>query len=101
MDAIVNALKEGTSALRRQAGAWMPSLTIEPAQQWRQLHSDIYRLILRKAVTQPMQGRQQNQIDALAVMPAETAHDVIDPSLSLRHGDAEVLTGWHDYLPNY
>jgi hypothetical protein len=34
-------------------------------------------------------------------MPAETAHDVIDPSLSLRHGDAEVLTGWHDYLPNY
>ena len=77
----------------------MPSLVIEPTQQWRQLRSDIDSLISRKAVTQPMQCCQQNQIDPLAVMPAETAHDVIDPGLCLRYGDAEILKSWHDYLP--
>jgi hypothetical protein len=33
------------------------------------------------------------QIDPLAVMAAETAHDVIDPGLCLRHGDAEIFKG--------
>jgi hypothetical protein len=54
-----------------------------------------------KAVPQRMQGRQQNQIDPLAVMPAKTARDVIDPGLCLGYGDTEILKGRHNYLPNY
>ena len=93
MDAIMNTLKKGASTLGCQVSAWMPSFIIEPAQQWWQLRSDVYCFISRKAVAQRMQGCQQNQIDPLAVMPAETAHDVIDPGLCLRHGDAEIFKG--------
>jgi hypothetical protein len=48
-----------------------------------------------------MQGRQQNQIDPLAVMPAETVHDVIDPGFCLGHGDAEILKSWHGCIPDF
>ena len=101
VDAIMNAFKEGASTLRRQMSAWMPSFIVEPTQQWRQLRSNVYGLILRKAVTQRMKRCQQNQIDPLAVMTAETAHDVIDPDLYLRYGGAEILKGRHDHLPDY
>jgi len=101
VDSIMNAFKEGASTISCRVSAWMPSFIIEPAQQWRQLRSDIDSLIPRKAVTQRMQGCQQNQINPLAVVPAETAHDVIDPGLCLRDGDTEILKGRHDYLPNY
>jgi len=84
VDSIMNAFKEGASILRGKVSAWMPSFIIEPAQQWRQLRSNVYGLILRKAVTQCVQCCQQNQIDPLAVMPTETAHDVINPGLCLR-----------------
>src|ERR1035437_11188438 len=93
MDAIVNTLKEGASALRSQMSVWVPPFIIEPAQQWRQLCSNVDSLISRKAVTQRMQGCQQNQINPFAVMPAETVHDIIDPGLCLRHGDAEISKG--------
>jgi len=48
-----------------------------------------------------MQRCQQNPIGPLAVMPAEAARDVIDPGFCLRYGDAEILKGGHDYLPDY
>ena len=91
VDSVKNAFKEGASALRRQVSPWMPSFIIESAQQRRQLRSNVYSLILRKAVAQRMQRCQQNQIDPLAVMPAETVHDVIDPGLRLGYGSAEIL----------
>ena len=101
MKAIMNTLKERASTFRCGVSARMPPFIIEPAQQWRQLRSDIYSLASREAVTQCMQGCQQNQINPFAVMPAETAHDVIDPGFCLGYSDAEILKGWHDYLPVY
>src|SRR5512140_2457947 len=87
MDAIMNALKEGAAALRCQMGIRMPAFIVQPAQQYRQLRADIYGLVSRKNVAQRMHGCQQDQIDTLAVMPAETAHDVIDPGFCLGYSD--------------
>jgi hypothetical protein len=29
-------------------------------------------------------------------MPGEAAHDIVDPGLCLRYGNAEILKSWHD-----
>jgi hypothetical protein len=100
MDTIMDTLKKCAPTLGREVSAWMPSLIIKPTQQWRQLRSNVHSLVSRKAVTQRMQCCQQDQIHPLAVMPAQTARDVINPGLCLGYRGAEILKGCHVLFPS-
>ena len=97
MDTVMNTREECVPALSAGMSAGMPAFIIKTAQKGRQACSKMDRLVSPEGVSQCVQSREQPEIDALAVMPSEPPHEVIDPIFRRVEGGVEFSDCCHTH----
>ena len=75
--------------------AGVPVVVVKTAKQGQQLCSDIHRFVSRQTVTQGVQSRDQSEIAPLAIVPAKSAHELVDPVLGRAYRGVEIVNGCH------
>ena len=79
VQAIMNPFEKSVPAFGGRPRARMPALVIKAPEECRQLGSEKDGLIPRQDIAQRMQGREQREINTLAIAPAKPSHEVVDP----------------------